>query len=403
MSGIITPILDTLLHEVLGKRVESQTHRELTEPVRPLSPGHAPRALHSDSRLNAEQAAAQRQTGIGGSASSSPTLESASLAPASTRTHFSVAARNIADVLAKFPAPPAVVKSPAPLVAAGETVDASQLASRLRQSIETSGLFYESHLARWHRGDLSRSLLAREPQMQFFIQRTQAGVSAVPEGQERILIIGERVADVPGRQSGRAMPQLSAPLVYTPPSSAASMQSPLLPGQPGETQLTQGQAVYQTEDAALETLPRGTSSVDGRAEDALHGIVRHQLELMVTPTLRWEGDLWSGVFMALAIHVPEALERHGEGGKEKGEQGEESDEAAWHSELTLQLPRLGALGVNFYLRENSLNMTLECDNESIVSTLRAESHELEARFRRCGLADVKVGILSKRDTSEIED
>ncbi|MFD2437157.1 flagellar hook-length control protein FliK [Modicisalibacter luteus] len=136
------------------------------------------------------------------------------------------------------------------------------------------------------------------------------------------------------------------------------------------------------------------------ADDALQGIVRHQLELMVTPTLRWEGDLWSGIFMALAIHVPEAMGRHGERGGEEAEQDSEEDEAVWHSELTLSLPRLGTLGVNFYLKGTSLNLTLECDDESSVAALRTESHDLEARLGRCGLADVKVSIMPKRDASE---
>ena len=50
MSGI-TPILDTLLHQVLGKRVDVPVARQTPEPVRPLSPAEAPPAVRSDSRL----------------------------------------------------------------------------------------------------------------------------------------------------------------------------------------------------------------------------------------------------------------------------------------------------------------------------------------------------------------
>ncbi|SFH44566.1 flagellar hook-length control protein FliK [Modicisalibacter xianhensis] len=404
MSGIITPILDTLLHEVLGKRVETQAHREMLEPVKPLSQGHAPRAVHSDSRLNAEQAALQRQSAIGDRPSALPGSDSSSLAPASTRTHFSAAARSIADILVKFPAPPSVVKSTAPLAAAGESVEPAQLASRLRQSIETSGLFYESHLARWHRGDMARSLLEREPQMQFFLQRPQPSASSMPvEGQDRGLLAGSRLelGGAPGRIQPQVPPHAQSPLVYTSSSSApAVMQGAQVPAAPGESQPAQGQTANLADDAMQESPRPSISGSDGRADDALQGIVRHQLELMVTPTLRWEGDLWSGMFMALAIHVPEAMDRQGGKGGEPSGEGNDDEEAVWHSQLTLQLPRLGTLGVNVYLRESSLNMTLECADTASLATLQAASQDLETRLGRCGLSDIKVSILPRREASE---
>lgn len=52
MSGL-TPLIDTLLHQVLGKRVDLPTARPLNPPVTPLLPSEAARAVHSDSRLDA--------------------------------------------------------------------------------------------------------------------------------------------------------------------------------------------------------------------------------------------------------------------------------------------------------------------------------------------------------------
>ncbi|MFC6330267.1 hypothetical protein ACFP3N_16810, partial [Alloalcanivorax gelatiniphagus] len=68
MSGI-TPILDTLLHQVLGKRVDVPVIRDLPSPVRPLQPGQALQAVHSDSRLD------PRPTPAGDSARGAPTSE----------------------------------------------------------------------------------------------------------------------------------------------------------------------------------------------------------------------------------------------------------------------------------------------------------------------------------------
>ncbi|MCO7218134.1 hypothetical protein NH448_23220, partial [Halomonas sp. OfavH-34-E] len=60
MSGI-TPLIDTLLHQVLGKRVDVPPTKDPNAPVQPVDPGRGPGAVHSDSRLDArrpQQAAA---------------------------------------------------------------------------------------------------------------------------------------------------------------------------------------------------------------------------------------------------------------------------------------------------------------------------------------------------------
>ena len=43
--------------------------------------------------------------------------------------------------------------------------EAPTLANRLQASVGQSGLFYESHLQSWYRGEMSGARLAQEPQM----------------------------------------------------------------------------------------------------------------------------------------------------------------------------------------------------------------------------------------------
>ena len=43
MSGI-TPLIDTLLHQVLGRQGEVSSQRVLNAPVQPVLPGEGPRA-----------------------------------------------------------------------------------------------------------------------------------------------------------------------------------------------------------------------------------------------------------------------------------------------------------------------------------------------------------------------
>lgn len=365
MSGIVTPILDTLLHQVLGKRVDTQESRQLFEPVKPVLPGRAPRAVHSDSSLNSERTeVALPQSAIDKSAQRSSSQLLTPTAPSSTTTHFSHAARTIADILVKFPAPPSVIRPQAPLISDGAPSNVQSLAAGLQQSIEASGLFYESHLARWYRGGLSRAALELEPQTRFQIPNR---AMANPGSEAAIARQGEAAPTFKAIDRSLVSP---APLK---PDAAEQMGRQGMIDQPAES-------------------PQATRVANmGLLDDMLQGIVRHQLELMVTPTLRWEGDLWSGIFMALMIQVPEALDERAQG--ERGES--EDDDAVWHSQLNLELPRLGALDVQLHMRSASLSLILESDNERSVRALAGGREELEERLRGCGFEGVRISILKK--------
>ncbi|MCK2185114.1 hypothetical protein MYL53_14010, partial [Halomonas sp. YJPS3-2] len=181
MSGI-TPLIDTLLHQVLGRRVDTPSPQPLNQPVRPTSPGEALRAVHSDSRLEtrAPGPAVGHVAKGQGRAAPQPSSPAAG-PPGSAQTHLSATARTIADLLGRFPAPPSAVSPAAPLLAAGQAATPEQLAQRLAGSIRDSGLFYESHLARWFQGDLPRQQLNREPQMLQLLQQLRfAPVASSP-------------------------------------------------------------------------------------------------------------------------------------------------------------------------------------------------------------------------------
>lgn len=379
MSGVITPLIDTLLHEVLGKRVDSQSARPLVEPVKPLSPGQAPSGLHSDSRLGAEHTPGMLpQARLGTSAR--PGTAEPPLTPASTTTHFSPAARSIADILLKFPAPPSVVKPQAPLLEDGAAGNAPVLATRLQHSIESSGLFYESHLARWYRGDMSRSALEREPQMLFHALRLPTARTQAADHARSGLppLGGTGLSPAP---AGGGAPAPLAPLA----GAAAS-------GQGGASEMTAGDTLEP---------PRPVSSANGEAMDeSLQGIVRHQLELLVTPTLRWEGDVWSSVFMALVVHIPEVLGQQTNG--EQQEPGEEDEDPVWHSQLNLRLPQLGAIDVQLHLRTAALSLALQSESEACVKALDAGREALVERLCACGFDEVRVSVLAKQSEPEDE-
>ncbi|GAA3539965.1 flagellar hook-length control protein FliK [Zobellella aerophila] len=354
MSGI-TPLLDTLLHQVLGKRVDVPVAPELNAPVRPLTPTDAARAVHSDSRLDARPALAELFASRAQAASAAGQHQSASAPPvSSSSTHFSSAARTIADVLVRFPAPPSVIRPLAPLLPEAGPVSAPQLATRLEGSIRDSGLFYESHLARWFRGDLSRAQLEREPQM--------------------------------GLLSGQAHQSAKgAPIATGPQPSPLALPAPgqiLASSTPGPEPLAS-----QDEGSSAARAP-----VNEAMDDGLQTLVRHQLELLVTPVLRWEGDIWSGLFMALVIPLPEALEQQRQHASGQGEPEEPAQEQAWRTELTLRHGTFGDIRASLCLQGTGLAVTLYVEAEAMVARLENGVEQLRPRLSACGFNEVGIQI-----------
>jgi hypothetical protein len=422
VSGI-TPLLDTLLHQVLGKRVDTAPPRDLNEPVRPVDPGEGPRALHSDSRLDGRRPAVAPLPGATtsslrgeGQASRADALSS----PASSQTHFSPSARTIADLLLRFPAPPSVLRAPAPLMGVHETPGATTLADRLQTAIRDSGLFYESHLSRWYRGEVSRQQLEREPQMLRTLRFTPVSTPLGTTG------------TTPAAPSAGQMPTAGMP-----PGSGQASPGQAMPGQsiPGQamqsSQTLSGQAaqaaqIYTATESLypaaargerpggdMQSIPPGAAregpvsavsregaeisareavdpSLRARGEpvhESLQGLVRHQLEMLVTPILRWEGDVWSGIFLALMIHMPAGARRDGD----EADNGEENSSShAWHSELRLTVPGLGEIGIALWLQEQQLRLQLLSRDDAALTVLQAGLPELERRLRAAGLETVLI-------------
>lgn len=408
MSGL-TPLIDTLLHQVLGKRVDLPTARPLNPPVTPLLPSEAARALHSDSRLDARLP--QVLLDVAGRPASSPGQPAPPPAQASSATTtLSPAARTIADILLRHPAQPSAITPPAPLLTGKVDAPADQLAGSLRQSISSSGVFYESHLARWYRGELPLQALLREPQT-WAAQLPQAA----PTGERSLL--AQLLAPKLFPASAAAAPAASVASVVQGgsglvPRAGAEVPPPVA----GAPQVVPVEAEAEVEVAgvrrsalslAMEALASDDPewSVPAQARDAavlkdlLQGVVRHQLELLVAPVLRWEGQVWPGVFMALLIHAPED-----EGGGSGRESAAAEDEAAqWQVRFTLQLERLGALDVAVSWRGEKLSLRVVSESDELLARLEADRPQLQARLLACGFAEVDLQGVAARPVEEAAD
>ncbi|MGL6159383.1 flagellar hook-length control protein FliK [Microbulbifer sp.] len=339
MSGV-TPILDTLLHQVLGKRVDIPLVRNTHEPVRPPDAGGLVQAVRSDSRLD-PRAPLRELPGADGRVR--PGAAPARAGPAesgSVRTHFSAAARTIADLLVRYPAPPSAIRPPAPLLAPGDGVE--RLARQLRASVDRSGLFYEAHLGDWFRGKLSVEQLAREPQMT--LTRVQSPTTGIVGGAQ----------DAPPPAAG--------------PEGAGGNA-----GQPG---------------------PAVRVPVDDAASETLQGLLRHQLEMLANPVLRWDGEVWPGVAMALVVQAPPQAQRREDPG-EKGEESEreqEREESSWHSRLTLRLDGLGEILVRLQMRGEHLALSLGTPSGDVAECLDGSRDRLRERLRAHGFREVLLNV-----------
>ena len=456
MSGI-TPLIDTLLHQVLGRQGELSLQRALSQPVKPVSPGEGPRAVMGDANLDGRASTSPLgdlkrlphpldggRTLPRGEAQPSPT--------GSTQTHFSPAARTIADVLLRFPAPPSVMRPEAPLITSQEAPAASTVATRLEASIRDSGLFYESHLKRWFQGEGTRQQLMNQPQMQSGPRPltpllstgpnvslpaaapstasalstavsvgvpltpqmptqsagapltaqalTQVGagapLAAPPVGQGGMAIL-PNVPLVPvTHEQGLAIRLASAShflatgstaAASTTPAQGAASQVSTNPAQPapmpGEARDShQARAEYsQAREMSDLMANRPAREV---VHESLQSLVRHQLEMLVMPSIRWEGDVWAGIFMALVINLPAREE-----GQEGKQQGGEPD-GGWRSDMQLDVPSLGAFSASLWLYRNVLSIDFTTESTHVYQRIDAGLPALEKRLSALDLQKVQL-------------
>ncbi|HSP32465.1 MAG TPA: flagellar hook-length control protein FliK, partial [Halomonas sp.] len=318
--------------------------------------------------------------------------------PGSTQTHFSPAARTIADVLLRFPAPPSVMRPEAPLIATQEAPGVSTVATRLESSIRDSGLFYESHLTRWFQGEGTRQQLLREPQMQagprplapllptgLGISHTLSGLTPLvtPGGQGGMAIL-PNVPLVPvTHENGLARPGIVTPAIVSgaspTPSPATASPTPMA----GVVQEA-NQARVELSHAREMTELIANRPAREIVHESLQSLVRQQLEMLVMPTIRWEGDVWAGIFMALVINLPVR-----EGGQE-GNQQEGEPDGGWRSDMQLDVPNLGTFKASLWLYRNVLSIDFTTESIEAYQRIDAGLPALEARLSALDLQKVKL-------------
>ena len=220
----------------------------------------------------------------------------------------------------------------AALAAGGPSARA--LGQALRQALQGSGLFYESHLTDMVFGRASPEQLRNEP---------QAMLGKNPPAQE------------------------SAPSRSRVGTSAS--------GRPGT-------------DAAPSSTGSSSSSAPGTAVSGIHQdltpLVRQQLDVLANQTLTWQGEAWPGTPMEWEV--------------ERDPYGGDPDSAVptWATRLKLDLPRLGLVDARLNLAGDQIVLQLIAPHSA--AEINDSSDSLRARLLAAGLtlSNLSVNVVEPR-------
>lgn len=213
------------------------------------------------------------------------------------------------------------------------------LAEPLARAVERSGLFYESHQARWVSGEFPLARLLEEPQAR----------TGKPQGNPLPVTLDD--AHIESTPAAAARP--------TPVSDDSDIRASLAPdiARAGR-EIEQKPVDKGSELLARETVP----------------IVRQQLEALETRQFTWLGEIWPGQPMRWQI---------GEDPEEEGRTP--AAEHEWDSRFALDLPALGNVGAELTLAGNRLRIRLSAQDEATAALMRNHGAELTQALRAAGI------------------
>ena len=222
-----------------------------------------------------------------------------------------------------------------PLHAAGATpVLASmpmagiEIESRLRQALSQSGLFYESHQAQWAAGDHPLEQLLQEPQGRLSL----------------------RVTSYAANPAGTGL---------------------------GAVPMTMSSIALQDDAAAMASHEPNAQEIPAHPE-TLH-IIQHQLSVLETGQILWQGHIWPGQVMDWEI-------------TEQPQRDPEQQQSGWDTRLCLDMAMLGPLDARLRIRQGKVAITLQADSEEAIGLMQQHCPDLISALDKAGLpvSDLRV-------------
>lgn len=211
------------------------------------------------------------------------------------------------------------------------TTDAQLLGRVLQQGLRDSGLFYESHLARWFGGGYSLEELLKEPQ---------------------------------GQLSPRLLTTEKHGMVSTEALARASVRT-------GSTEIME--AVFQKAGSSM--------AHEGIADQRTLTIISEQLTALQNSRLLFSGDLFPGQQLQWSVAEREA-----------GRSPSGKRERSWETSVTVSLPNLGGVTARLSLDGNHVAIRISATDDQSVLILEKGKLQLTEQLEGAGLTPSELSI-----------
>jgi len=216
----------------------------------------------------------------------------------------------------------------------GPPSDAVQVGATLQQGLRESGLFYESHVARWFGGEYALEDILKEPQGRLSSLRRPGGSAP--------LAVGERVEEH-------------------------------LPANFKNTSLEAMEAAFRKAGSA-----RGYEEV---VDQRNVPVVREQLESLQSGQIVFRGELFPGQPLEWSVNEREA--RRNRSG---------SQERSWDTALRVDLPKLGGVTARLKLDGKRVEIDFHTNDSTSAGLLECEREGLVEQLQAAGLEPGQIGI-----------
>lgn len=217
----------------------------------------------------------------------------------------------------------------------GPPTDAVLLGATLQQGLRESGLFYESHLARWFGGDFPLDDILKEPQGRLSPRLAQAAAQAAPE------------TVTPGKPETVPTDELVRASVRT-----------------GSTEIME--AVFKKVGSSM--------AHEGIADQRTLPMVNQQLSTLQNGQMVFSGNLFPGQHLEWKVAERETG-RNKEGGRER----------SWETSVTISLPNIGPVTASLVLDGSRVAVTVQAENSSAVPVLESGRARLTEQLEGAGL------------------
>ncbi|HEU0186950.1 MAG TPA: flagellar hook-length control protein FliK [Gallionellaceae bacterium] len=258
----------------------------------------------------------------------------ASSNPLSTPDQLSSTARLLSS-LSQQPVEKAFVRQTqsAPLWTGSSPLpDTVELAGKLHETLSQSGLFYESHQAKWLQGAHTTAQLLQEPQ--------------------------NKLSPLPARTAGE---RAAASAMNNPAATISERDMALSPrDQPAPNQ--PASVAGSDSKSAMTSIP-----------EHLQPLVQQQLNALETRQVVWQGQVWPKQEMSWEVHEESTRTPRGE------------EERQWTTQIQLDLPRLGTVNAKLRFGSAGLSLVLEASDSDTRARLGNASSRLVAALKERGI------------------